>query len=158
MPTPARLTVARRLLKKGAIKFLLLKQLESKPMHGYELAREVSAMFGGAYEPSPGVVYPTLQWLADQFYVTGVEAEGKTVYTITASGRKFLHENATSVKEAVDLASSRGSGQDFPILRSARRLERTIRVYLPEMSASRRTEVAEVLEEARRRIERMMQE
>jgi DNA-binding PadR family transcriptional regulator len=40
--------------------------------------------------PSPGVVYPTLQWLEDLGYVTAAEGDGRKVVTITAEGRRFL--------------------------------------------------------------------
>jgi ribosome recycling factor len=57
----------------------------------------------------------------------------------------------------LELVKGRVSHGDFPILRSARRLQRTIVVYLPEMSSERRTEVAKVLDDARDSIERMME-
>jgi DNA-binding PadR family transcriptional regulator len=147
----------RRFLRKGGIKLLVLDVLKSRPMHGYEIAKEISGLFNGAYEPSPGVIYPTLQWLADQGSIEGRQSEGKTTYTITESGTQFLKENESNLREALDLVKSRVSQGDFPILRSARRLQRTIVVYLPEMSSERRVEVAKVLDEARDRIERMME-
>jgi hypothetical protein len=57
----------------------------------------------------------------------------------------------------LELVKGRVSQGDFPILRSARRLQRTIVVYLPEMSSERRAEVANVLDDARARIEGMME-
>jgi DNA-binding PadR family transcriptional regulator len=148
----------RHLLRKGSIKFLVLNTLNARPMHGYEVAKEIAGLFNGAYEPSPGVIYPTLQWLADEGHVHGDQNEGKIVYTITASGKQFLKENEKSVLEALELVKGRAAQGNFPILRSARRLQRTIGVYLPEMSNERRIEVGKVLDEARESIERMMQE
>lgn len=149
----------RRFVRKGTVKLLILKTLESRPMHGYEAAKEISKMFGGVYEPSPGVIYPTLQWLSDQSYVEGEQADGRTVYTITATGKRYLRGNEASLNEAMKAAGGTPPGQgEFPILRSANRLQRTIRVYLPEMSGKRRAEVARVLEEARHRIEDMMED
>jgi DNA-binding PadR family transcriptional regulator len=149
----------RRFVRKGTMKLLLLKALQSRPMHGYEAAKEISTMFNGIYEPSPGVIYPTLQWLSDQNYVEGEQADGKTVYTMTTAGKNFLKENEASLKEAMRFAEGGSvSPDDFPILRSANRLERTIRVFLPEMSGQRRVEVAKVLDEARHKIEDMMED
>jgi DNA-binding PadR family transcriptional regulator len=148
----------RRLLRKGTIKLLVLDILESRPLHGYEIAKEISARFNGAYEPSPGLIYPTLQWLADQDYVRGVQSDDKTVYSITTSGRSYIKENESNLRDALELLQGRVATGDFPILRSAGRLQRSIKVYLPEMSIDQRRQVAKVLDEARSKIEKMMEE
>jgi DNA-binding PadR family transcriptional regulator len=44
-------------------------------------------------------VYPTLQLLEDQGYVTSNQAEGKRVYTITDEGRTFLEERSDTVDD-----------------------------------------------------------
>ena len=63
--------------------------LKDKPRHGYEIIREMEEKFGGFYTPSPGAVYPTLQWLEDMGYVTVLAQDGKKTYTITEEGLKF---------------------------------------------------------------------
>ena len=52
---------------------------------------------GGAWKPSPGSVYPTLQQLEDEGLVTSADADGKRVFTITDEGRT---EAARRVAEA----------------------------------------------------------
>jgi DNA-binding PadR family transcriptional regulator len=61
-------------------------------MHGYDLIRELERRSGGMWSPSPGSVYPTLQMLEDEGLVTGMEQEGKRVYSITDAGRAELEE------------------------------------------------------------------
>jgi len=79
--------------QKGDIKYLVLDLLKDKNRHGYEIIREIEERSFGFYSPSPGIVYPTLQWLEEMGYVSSVEQDGKKIYTITDSGIKFHEEN-----------------------------------------------------------------
>lgn len=56
----------------------------------------------GCYSPSPGTVYPTLQWLEDEGLVVGRDVEGKKVYEITDAGRAFLEEHRDVVDDIFD--------------------------------------------------------
>lgn len=78
--------------RRGDIKFILLGLLSERPQHGYELMKELEARRGGFRRPSSGSVYPTLQMLEESGYLTSEEADGKRVYTITESGRRFLSD------------------------------------------------------------------
>jgi DNA-binding PadR family transcriptional regulator len=57
-------------------------------MHGYEVIQALEAQSGGRWRPSAGSVYPTLQQLADEGLVTGVEVDGRRTYTLTDLGRE----------------------------------------------------------------------
>ncbi|HXQ45561.1 MAG TPA: PadR family transcriptional regulator, partial [Caulobacteraceae bacterium] len=48
----------RRVFEQGDLRLVLLKLIAEKPRHGYELIKAVEEAVGGAYAPSPGVVYP----------------------------------------------------------------------------------------------------
>lgn len=139
------------------MKLLVLDTLKMRPMHGYEVSKAISALFGGRYEPSPGVIYPTLQWLADKGYAEGRESDGRVTYSVTPAGTAFLSENRSLLDEFLGSRKDAEVHGDFPLLRSARRLERTIMVYLPEMSQERRAEIAKVLDDARGRIQELME-
>jgi DNA-binding PadR family transcriptional regulator len=62
-------------------------------MHGYEIIRRLEEESGGVYSPSPGSVYPTLQMLEDQGYVSSEQSDGKKTYQITDAGLAFLEEH-----------------------------------------------------------------
>jgi DNA-binding PadR family transcriptional regulator len=83
--------------ERGDLRYVLLEQLAEQPAHGYEIMRALEDRFHGFYAPSPGTVYPTLQWLEDLGYVTAVEADGRKVFTITEAGRSFLTEGKVRV-------------------------------------------------------------
>src|SRR5438093_6319055 len=89
----------------GDMKYVILKLLKDKPRHGYEVMKELEERLHGCYSPSPGTVYPTLQWLEDEGLVRSREVDGKKVYEITEAGRKFLDENKDLVEEIFDRAS-----------------------------------------------------
>ncbi len=75
------------------MKYVILKLVKDKPRHGYEVMKELEDQMHGCYSPSPGTVYPTLQWLEDEGLVVAKDVEGKKVYEITDAGRKFLDEH-----------------------------------------------------------------
>jgi DNA-binding PadR family transcriptional regulator len=87
-----------RMFEQGDLRYVVLKLLDEKPRHGYEIIKALEEKFGGTYAPSPGVVYPTLQLLEDLGYARIVPgAEGKKTYEITDAGRAYLAENQDAV-------------------------------------------------------------
>jgi len=84
------------------MKYVILKLLREKPMHGYEVMKELEEHTRGCYKPSPGTVYPTLQWLEDEGLVSSADTEGKKTYSITDAGRKFLEDNKGTVEDIFD--------------------------------------------------------
>jgi DNA-binding PadR family transcriptional regulator len=94
---------AARLFEQGDLKYVILRMLEEKPRHGYEIIKELESRFGGSYAPSPGTVYPTLTMLEDLGYARVVPEEGgKKIYEITDEGRKHLAEHSTTVNDIFD--------------------------------------------------------
>jgi len=81
------------------MKYVILKLLKDKPRHGYEVMKELEEQLHGCYSPSPGTVYPTLQWLEDEGLVVARDVQGKKVYEITDAGRKFLDEHRDVVDD-----------------------------------------------------------
>jgi DNA-binding PadR family transcriptional regulator len=84
------------------MKYVILKLLKDKPRHGYEVMKELEDQMHGCYSPSPGTVYPTLQWLEDEGLVVARDAAGKKVYEITDAGRAFLEEHRDMVDDIFD--------------------------------------------------------
>ncbi len=92
-----------RVFDRGDLKYAVLRLLARKPMHGYEVMQALEEESGGWYSPSAGSVYPVLQLLQDQGYVTATEEEGgKRVYAITDEGRAFLKENRDRADDVMD--------------------------------------------------------
>ncbi len=84
------------------MKYVILKLLQERPMHGYEVMKELEEHTHGCYKPSPGTVYPTLQWLEDEGLVSSEDVNGKKVYSITDEGTDFLKEHKSTVDDIFD--------------------------------------------------------
>ncbi len=82
---------------RGLFKYLVLHLLKDEPLHGYEIIQRISNLLGEEYEPSPGIVYPTLQLLEDMDCVVSERIDRKTVYHITEKGRKVLEEHRDEI-------------------------------------------------------------
>lgn len=108
----------RRMFGPGDLRIVALALIEKEPRHGYDLIKAIEAMFGGAYAPSPGVVYPTLSMLADEGLIAGVEdGAGKRIFTLTDAGQAWLNENRTAVDgvmQRMALAARLVSGEQTP--------------------------------------------
>jgi DNA-binding PadR family transcriptional regulator len=74
-------------MRRGEIRTALLATLVEEPGHGYDVIQRLEEKSGGAWRPSPGSVYPTLQLLEDEGLVRSTERDGKRVYEITDAGR-----------------------------------------------------------------------
>jgi len=143
----------------GDMKYVILKLIKEKPMHGYEVMKALEDKTRGCYTPSPGTVYPTLQWLEDEGLVQSEDREGKKVYSITDAGSEFLEENKSSVEDIfdrIDEMIDRFVGDPMPdVNRAIGKL--VAQVYRSSWQlhgdVEKRKRIAEVLEEALRDLE-----
>jgi DNA-binding PadR family transcriptional regulator len=84
--------------ERGGVRYLVLDAIADTPRHGYEIMAVIEERSGGAYRPSPGVVYPTLQLLEELDHVRVSERDGKKIYAITAAGTRELEDHRDEVK------------------------------------------------------------
>ena len=73
--------------RRGDVRASILALLKDRPMHGYEMIQEIAERSGGAWKPSPGSVYPTLQLLEDEGVIRSESEGGKKLFTLTDAGR-----------------------------------------------------------------------
>ena len=92
----------RQWFESGDMKYVILKLLQDRPMHGYEVMKAMEEQCHGWYKPSPGTVYPTLQYLEDEGLVRSEEKDGKKVYIITDEGVAFLDKNKSTIEDIFD--------------------------------------------------------
>jgi len=69
--------------RRGDVQSAVVALLKERSMHGYQIIQELSERTGGAWTPSPGSIYPTLQLLEDQSLVTSEQDTGRRVYSLT---------------------------------------------------------------------------
>lgn len=144
------------------LRLVLLKLIEDKPRHGYDLIREIEERTGGAYAPSPGVVYPTLTMLADMDLIAEQASDDpKKVFAITAAGEVHLAERAEEVAGLMSRLSELGAQRERHEARPVRRAMHNLKTVLHHRmgedgdDAERLHQIAAILDEAAQRIERL---
>ncbi len=106
-----------RVFAPGDLKLMLLALIADQPCHGYDLIRQIEALFDGAYSPSPGVIYPTLTFLEESELIQGDADGGKKRYRITEAGQQSLTEQAVAldgVKMRIEVSKRSLRGHDRP--------------------------------------------
>lgn len=150
-----------RMFDYGELRLLVLAMIAEQPRHGYELMRVLEERTGGGYNPSPGVIYPTLAWLEDMGYAR-VEAEGggRKSYRITPEGEAF-HATNRGLAEALlaRITSPGGShrhGEPAPVTRGMENLKLALRLRLRSGSIDLETaeKIAAALDAAALAVER----
>lgn len=94
--------------RRGDVRSAVLRLLAEEPMHGYQIITELAERSGGAWRPSPGSVYPTLQQLEDEGLVTAAEQSGRRTYSLTDAGRAEVQANAAQRAPWDELADEDG--------------------------------------------------
>jgi DNA-binding PadR family transcriptional regulator len=126
-------------------------------MHGYEVIKEISEMFGGMYAPSAGMVYPTLQWLEDESLVNSSQEEGgKKVYRVNDAGKKFLANGQQTLKRLLAF-QKRMPEEKLEMMRAGRKLFRTAMASFPEISERKAKEAVKILNEAQTRLSELIE-
>ena len=95
----------------GDLRLVILDILTHNASHGYELIKAIENMTQGNYTPSPGVIYPTLEYLQDQTYITITEEEnGRKRIAITVAGQQWLDENQEQLAQIQARIKARSVG------------------------------------------------
>lgn len=152
----------RRMFDSGELRLVLLKLIADQPRHGYDLIRAIEELTHGAYAPSPGVIYPTLTLLQDMDLIEEQEAEGqRKAYRATAAGAAHLEERDEEVRSLFDrlagLGEDRKKAGGAPIKRAVGNLLAALwhRVTRDDVNEETLHDIAAILDEAARKIERM---
>lgn len=131
---------------RGDVRAAILVLLAEEPMHGYQIIREIEERSGGAWKPSAGSVYPTLQQIADEGLVRVEESNARKTYALTPEG-----ETEAASASAPWSAGERGGA--FPALPKAGvELAHAVSQVGHTGSAAQVDEAIDVLVDARRRI------
>jgi DNA-binding PadR family transcriptional regulator len=151
-----------RMFEQGALRFVILRLIEEKPRHGYEIIKAIEEAFGGGYTPSPGIVYPTLTLLEEQSFArVSSEEGGKKAYSLTDEGKAHLEENkaqADAVLERIKAArQAYGGGPPAPIVRAWENLRMAGRMRLQkgELTEDQIAAIADLLDDAAKKIEKL---
>jgi DNA-binding PadR family transcriptional regulator len=125
----------RRFFAHGDLRLVILYLIAEKPSHGYEIIKAIEDRVGGAYSPSPGVVYPTLTLLEELGHVKVTATEsGKKLHEITADGRAYLDAHSPTVDglltRMAEASRTYGGGATPQIVRAMENLKLSMRLRL----------------------------
>ena len=146
----------------GELRLALLGLIDQQPRNGYQLIKAIEELSGGDYTPSAGVVYPTVQLLADEEKIEDVLGEGaRKIFGATEAGRKEIEERRvefTGLMERLKGLAEEGERTSAPPLKRALgNLFHAVRNRMAAGEFDRETvhQIAEILDEAARKIERL---
>lgn len=105
-------------MARGDVRAAVLALLAEQPMHGYQIIQEIEERSGGAWKPSAGSVYPTLQLLADEELIVAEELRGRKTYSLTDLGRAEV-EGAADRAAPWESSSPHGSEQHRALSKAA---------------------------------------
>jgi len=152
----------RRMFDGGELRLVLLKLIGDGPRHGYDLIRAIEELTGGAYAPSPGVVYPTLTLLSDMELIAEQDSAGaRKLFAITPAGEAHLAERAEEVAALMarleGLGEARERSNRGPVRRAMGNLKTALHSKLHGEGDNDELphEIAAILDEAVRKIERL---
>ena len=151
-----------RMFDGSELRLILLKLIADQPRHGYDLIREIEELTGGAYAPSPGVVYPTITLLDDMGLIEEQKAEGaKKQFAVTEVGRVHLVERADEITalfaRLTDLGAERQRTDSASIRRAMGNLRSVLmhRFSRGEMSTETLHKIVAMIDDTAQKIERL---
>ena len=149
----------RRIVASTELRALLLSLIADAPRHGYDLIRSIEELSGGAYAPSPGVVYPALAMLEDQGQIVAdSQAAGRKAFAITPAGEAEVAARVADVaalKDRLGRLAAREPGANAPVRRAMDNLKMALGTALGGDDAERPHEIAALIDETVRKIERL---
>jgi DNA-binding PadR family transcriptional regulator len=151
----------RRMFGSGELRLVLLKLLADEPRHGYDLIKAIEEMTGGAYAPSPGTVYPTLQLMLDEGVISELPDDStRKVFSVTDSGHAELESEAEAVAELIERVSGIGeerrSSPHRQIHRAMENMRNALRYQRAgELGDEKLAKIVDLIDEVARKIERL---
>ena len=137
----------RRRLRRGMLKWMVLKMLAEHERHGYELLQAFRRRGWGA--PGPGSIYPILMMLEEAGYVASREEGGKRVYAVTEEGRRHFQEHADELDEEEGRVQQQSA---VPLRDAMQRLGAAVAQFDPDVEPAQMERVVEILKRARKEI------
>lgn len=86
-------------VRRGDVRAAILDVLHTaargeEQLNGYQVIQQIAERSGGAWRPSPGSVYPTVQQLQDEGLVEADDERGRKTLRLSADGVRYAEENA----------------------------------------------------------------
>ena len=143
--------------RKGDVRSAILSLLGEGPTNGYGLIKAIHAKTQGAWRPSPGSVYPTLQQLVDEGLIAPKGEGARTEFELTDDGRAYVAEHADEVAAAWN-TPRHPMHEQGELIGAARKLAGVVRQVATEGTSEQRASAVTKLDDLRRELSRMLGE
>jgi len=144
----------------GNLKLVILQHIREKPSYGYEIIKAIEESMGGAYSPSPGVVYPTLTLLEEEGLASVVSTESnRKLYAATEQGKEYLNKNKVHLKAIFgrieEAGRQFGRGRSPQIQRAIMNLKFALKMRMSrrDLNQEQVSKIAEAIDAAARVID-----
>ncbi len=142
--------------RRGDVRSAILGLLAEAPSNGYGLIKAIAEKTEGAWQPSPGSVYPTLAQLVDEGLIA--QGEGtRAQYSLTDSGREYVGAHTAEIDAAFANATGGPRGGD-ELMKSVGKLMGIAGQFAMTATPDQRTRAAEKVDELRRELYRILGE
>jgi DNA-binding PadR family transcriptional regulator len=152
----------RRMFDGMELRLMILSLLEIQPRHGYDVIRALEEASGGAYVPSPGMVYPLVTMLADQEMVHEASDNGaRKIFSLASAGLSELDANRDAVAALFErlkaLADVAEKTDAIPVRRAMHNLRSVLMARLSDDNVTRETilDAVALIDNAAQQIERL---
>ncbi len=135
---------------RGDIRSVILSVLAESPSNGYGVIKTIAERTGGAWRPSPGSVYPTLQQLVDEELIEATGEGRRTEYTLTDAGSAYVAEHGDELKRAWESGAPKRSEQELAFQQSVGKLMGVVGQFHHAATDAQRAAAVEKLDEVRR--------
>jgi DNA-binding PadR family transcriptional regulator len=136
-----------RRANRGDVRSAILSLLAEAPSNGYGIIKTIAEKSSGAWRPSPGSVYPTLQQLVDEELIAPVGDGRRTEFALTDQGRQYVTEHAEELDRAWN-TNAEESGPAFH--QSVEKLMGVIHQFRFAATEEQRAAAMEKIDETRR--------
>ena len=146
----------RRRSSGGDVRAAILDVLATEPMNGYQIIQQIAERSGGAWKPSPGSVYPTVQQLEDEGLVEGTEDEARRLLQLTEAGRAYVEEHpdelAATWRAFDDAAEAERSDDTHDLKPVIGQVMSAVWQVVTTGTRQQQAEAAEILADTRRKL------
>lgn len=133
----------------------ILSLLAEEPSNGYQLIKSIKTNTDGAWRPSPGSVYPTLQQLQDEGLIEPIGEGPRTKFTLSDDGREYIRDHADELEAAWQSAVGK-SDEEAALSGSVAKLMGAVHQLRFAATEDQATQVVDILDDARRSIYRIL--
>jgi DNA-binding PadR family transcriptional regulator len=91
-------------VRRGDVRTAILDVLRAaeangEQVNGYQVIQQINERSEGAWRPSPGSVYPTIQQLQDEGLVETDDGRGRKSLTLSDEGRQYVADHADELAQ-----------------------------------------------------------